>query len=47
MPKPPMLTGRLLVIAMCLGQVGNLLPHVAVPAVMPRHLMPLWHLSGA
>ena len=32
---------------MCLGQVGNLLPHVAVPAVMPGHLMPLWSLSGA
>jgi predicted MFS family arabinose efflux permease len=32
---------------MCLGQVGNLLPHVAVPAVMPQYLMPLWHLSGA
>jgi predicted MFS family arabinose efflux permease len=32
---------------MCLGQLGNLLPHVAVPAVMPQHLMPLWSLSGA
>jgi MFS family permease len=41
------LTGRSLVFAMCLGQVGNLLPHVAVPAVMPQHLMPLWQLSGA
>jgi predicted MFS family arabinose efflux permease len=41
------LTGRSLVIAMCLGQVGNLLPHVVVPAVMPQHLMPLWQLSGA
>ncbi len=40
------LTGRPLVVAMCLGQVGNLLPHVAVPAVMPQHLMPLWNLSG-
>jgi len=40
------LTNRPLVAAMCLGQVGNLLPHVAVPAVMPQHLMPLWHLSG-
>src|SRR3954452_1096563 len=38
---------RALVIAMCLGQVGNLLPHVAVPSVMPQHLMPLWHLSGS
>jgi len=41
------LTNRPLVAAMCLGQVGNLLPHVAVPAVMPQHLMPLWNLSGA
>lgn len=41
------LTGRPLVAAMCLGQVGNLLPHVAVPAVMPQHLMPAWNLSGS
>jgi MFS family permease len=41
------MTGRSLVVAMCLGQLGNLLPHVAVPAVMPQHLMPLWNLSGA
>ncbi len=41
------LTNRSLVFAMCLGQVGNLLPHVAVPAVMPQHLMPLWSLSGS
>ena len=41
------LTGRSLVAAMCAGQVGNLLPHVVVPAVMPQHLMPLWHLSGS
>jgi MFS family permease len=41
------LTGTPLVIAMCLGQVGNLLPHVVVPAVMPEHLMPLWSLSGS
>jgi MFS family permease len=41
------LTGRFLVLAMCLGQLGNLLPHVVVPAVMPQHLMPLWVLSGA
>ncbi|HEY4922188.1 MAG TPA: MFS transporter [Xanthobacteraceae bacterium] len=32
---------------MCLGQLGNLLPHVAVPAIMPQHLMPLWHLSAS
>ncbi len=41
------LTGRFLVAAMCIGQLGNLLPHVAVPAVMPQHLMPLWALSAA
>ncbi len=41
------LTNRSLVFAMCLGQVGNLLPHVAVPSVMPQHLMPLWRLSGS
>jgi predicted MFS family arabinose efflux permease len=41
------LTGRALVIAMCLGQVGNLLPHVVVPAIMAQHLSPLWGLSGA
>jgi predicted MFS family arabinose efflux permease len=40
------LANRSLVVAMCLGQLGNLLPHVAVPAVMPQHLMPLWQLSG-
>ena len=43
----PPLTGRALVAAMCLGQVGNLLPHVVVPAVMAQHLMPLWGLSAA
>jgi len=31
---------------MCIGQVGNLLPHVVVPAIMAQHLMPLWKLSG-
>ena len=41
------MTGRPLVLAICLGQLGNLLPHVAVPAVMPQNLMPLWSLSGA
>jgi predicted MFS family arabinose efflux permease len=41
------LAGRSLVLAMCIGQLGNLLPHVAVPAVMPAHLMPAWGLSAA
>jgi len=41
------LTGKSLVAAMCVGQVGNLLPHVVVPAVMPQHLIPLWHLTAS
>ena len=41
------LTGKSLVAAMCLAQVLNLLPHVAVPAVMAQHLMPPWQLSAA
>jgi predicted MFS family arabinose efflux permease len=41
------LTGRTLVAAMCVGQVGNLLPHVVVPAIMAQHLIPLWGLSAA
>jgi predicted MFS family arabinose efflux permease len=40
-------TGRMLVTAMCIGQVGNLLPHVVVPAIMAQYLMPLWGLSAA
>jgi len=40
------LTDRPLVAAMCVGQLGNLLPHVAVPAVMPQHLMPAWQLTA-
>ncbi len=39
--------GKALVFAMCLGQVGNLLPHVVVPAVMVGHLIPLWGISNA
>lgn len=41
------LSGRGLVAAICLGQVGNLLPHVVVPAIMAQHLIPLWGLSAA
>jgi predicted MFS family arabinose efflux permease len=41
------LEGRALVTAMCLGQLGNLLPHVVVPAIMAQHLMPLWNLSAS
>jgi MFS family permease len=32
---------------MCVGQVGNLLPHVVVPAVMAGHLIPQWDLSAS
>jgi MFS family permease len=32
---------------MCIGQIGNLLPHVAVPAVMPQHLIPLWSMTAS
>ena len=41
------LTGRRLVAAMCVGQVGSLLPHVVVPAIMAGHLIPLWGLTAA
>jgi MFS family permease len=39
------ITGRRLVGLMALAQLGSLLPHVAVPAVMPSHLIPEWQLS--
>jgi MFS family permease len=45
--RPMALSGRALVAVMCAGQVGNLLPHVAVPAVMAGHLIPLWGLSAS
>ena len=41
------LQGRRLVIGMCLGQVGNLVPHMIVQAIMAQHLMPLWGLSAS
>lgn len=40
------LSGRPLLVAMCIGQVGNLLPHVIVPAIMAQHLIPLWGLTA-
>src|SRR5262245_60901451 len=40
------LEGKPLVAAMCVGQVGNLLPHVAVPAIMAQYLIPLWKLTA-
>jgi MFS family permease len=39
------MTGRSLVIVMAVAQLGSLLPHVAVAAVMPSHLIPEWGLS--
>jgi MFS family permease len=36
-----------LVAALCIGQVANLLSHVAVPAVMAKHLIPIWGLSAS
>ena len=41
------MTGRTLVVMMAVAQIGSLLPHVAVPAVMPAYLIPEWHLSYA
>ena len=38
-------SGRTLVILMAAAQLGSLLPHVAVPALMPSHLIPEWGLS--
>src|SRR6476620_3672454 len=32
---------------MCVGQLGSLLPHVVVPALLAGFLIPEWHLSGA
>lgn len=32
---------------MALGQLGSLLPHVAVPSVLAQFLIPEWHLTGA
>lgn len=40
------LKGKPLLAAMCIGQIGNLLPHVAVPAVMAQYLMPSWKLTA-
>jgi MFS family permease len=39
------MSGRTMVILMALAQLGSLLPHVVVPAVMPSHLIPEWGLS--
>src|SRR4051812_30059291 len=41
------LEGRSVIIAMCVGQLGSLLPHVVVPAILAGFLIPEWHLTGA
>ncbi len=41
------LHGWPLIAVMCAGQVGNLLPHVALSALLAQHLMPAWGLSAA
>ena len=38
---------RALVLLMSAAQLGSLLPHVTLPAVMPSHLIPEWGLSYA
>jgi predicted MFS family arabinose efflux permease len=45
--RPFSLEHRSLIAAMCLGQIGNLLPHVALSANLAQHLMPTWGLSAA
>jgi predicted MFS family arabinose efflux permease len=42
-----MLEGRSVIAAMCVGQLGSLLPHVVVPSILAAFLIPEWHLSGA
>lgn len=41
------LEGRSVIVAMCLGQLGSLLPHVVVPSILAAFLIPEWQLSGA
>jgi len=41
------LEGRSIITAMCLGQLGSLLPHVVVPSILAAFLIPEWHLTGA
>jgi predicted MFS family arabinose efflux permease len=35
------------IVAMCVGQLGSLLPHVVVPSILAGFLIPEWHLTGA
>jgi len=39
------LSGKSLVVAMCIGQVGNLLPYVVVPAVAVFGGFQNWRVS--
>jgi predicted MFS family arabinose efflux permease len=41
------LEGRPVIVAMCVGQLGSLLPHVVVPSILAAFLIPEWHLTGA
>ncbi len=41
------LQGRPAILAMCLGQLGSLLPHVVVPSILAQFLIPEWSLTGA
>jgi predicted MFS family arabinose efflux permease len=41
------LEGRPVIVAMCMGQLGSLLPHVVVPSILAAFLIPEWHLTGA
>jgi predicted MFS family arabinose efflux permease len=41
------LEGRSVILAMAVGQLGSLLPHVVVPSILAAFLIPEWHLSGA
>jgi predicted MFS family arabinose efflux permease len=41
------LQGRTVIVAICMGQLGSLLPHVVVPSTLAAFLIPEWHLSGA
>src|SRR3954467_763847 len=41
------LQGRSVIVAMCVAQLGSLLPHVVVPSILAAFLIPEWHLSGA
>src|SRR3954454_18547293 len=41
------LQGRSVIVAIGMGQLGSLLPHVVVPSTLAAFLIPEWHLSGA